>query len=172
MERMSKIEDIISEWHDKTPHLPATVRQWLADNSWWVALAIAILGAIVIFFILIPLLLLGAVLSGLAGVLGAVAGGLLLLIAIIWMLVAIVSIILLAVAVGPLKRHQKRGWNLLFFALLINVTVIVLKLLIDFEPASFMLGLLMAALAGYLLFEMKDHFTPTAARPIELKPQQ
>jgi hypothetical protein len=172
MEYISKVENAVGEWHEKVPHLPATVRQWLADNSWWVALLIVIIGSMVILFILLPLLLLGAILSSLAGIWGAAAGGFLLLLATMWMLLAITSIVLLAVAVSPLKRHKKRGWNLLFVVLLLNVTVIVLKVLFDFELTSFLFGILAIALAGYFLFEMKDHFTPTSARPIEPKLQQ
>lgn len=172
MEHISKVEATIGEWHEKVPHLPAAVRQWLADNSWWVALAIVLMGSLVIFFILLPLLLLGAILSSLAGIWGAAAGGFLLLLAVMWMLLAIASIALLAVAVRPLKRHQKRGWDLLFLVLLLNVAVITLKVLFDFEPTSFIFGILTVALAGYFLFEMKDHFTPTVARPIESKLQQ
>lgn len=169
MERIAKIESVIGEWYGSLPHLPATVRQWLADNSWWMAAVMVAIGGLVIFFILMPLLLLGALFAGIAGVIGAAVGGILVLLAIIWMLLAIVSIVLLAIAIRPLRRHEKRGWNLLLVVLLINVAAIILKVMFDFEPASFMFGLLMASLVGYLLFEMRDHFIPFAKRPIEQK---
>lgn len=177
MERESTIETTLGGWYEKLPHLPETARHWLADNVWWMVLVAVVIGGFAIIGVMVPLLLVGALFSGFGGVIGAAIGGLLILVAILWLLLAIVSLVLLAMAIQPLKRHDKRGWRLVLWVLLINVAAVVIKVMFDFEPMSFLFGLLMLGISGYFLFEIRERFMaiaePLAMQPgPEAKPQQ
>lgn len=167
MEGVAKLETTVAEWCQKLPHLPAHARRWLADNSWWMVLAAVIIGGLTVVGILTPLLFAGMLFAGLGGVFGAAIGGLLVVFVLFWIGLTIVSVVLMAMAVSPLKNLEKRGWNLVFIVLLLNIAAIALKMLFDFDTGSFILGLSCTAIAAYLLFEMREYFTAREAIIIE-----
>lgn len=158
METVMKLEATVAEWYKKAPHLPEAARLWLAANSWWMALVAAIITGLTVLGILVPFLLTGAILATIGGAMGVAVGGLIIIIVLIWLIVAVVNIVLLGMAVNPLKRREKKGWNLIFFVVLLNLLAIVVKVMFDFEFASLILGALGSAIAGYFLFEIRDYF--------------
>lgn len=159
MDSVTKLETTVAGWYQKLPHLPATARRWLADNSWWMVLAAVIIGGLVVVGALTPLLFAGMLFAGLGGAIGAAIGGLLVIFVLFWIGLTVVSVVVMAMAVSPLKRLKKRGWNLVFIVLLLNLAAIVLKMLFDFEVGSFIMGILGTALAAYFLFEIREYFT-------------
>lgn len=158
MESVTKLEEVIAQWYKKVPDLPETARHWIAVNSWWIALAAAIITALTVLGILLPFLLTGAILATIGGVMGVAVGGLIIIIVLIWLLVAVVNVALLGMAVKPLKRREKRGWNFILFVILLNLLAIVVKVMFDLELGSLILGIIGSAVAGYFLFEIRDHF--------------
>lgn len=169
METVTKLEATVAEWYKKAPHLPETARQWIAANSWWMALVAAIITSLTVLGILLPFLLTGAILATIGGVMGVAVGGLIIIIVLIWLIVAVVNVVLLGMAVNPLKRREKKGWNLIFFVILLNLLAIVVKVMFDFEFASLILGAFGSAVAGYFLFEIRDYFV--AVRQVSVAPE-
>lgn len=172
MDAITKLEAAVAGWHQKLPHLPTTARRWLADNSWWMILAAVIIGGLTVVGVLTPLLFAGMLFVGLGGAIGIAISGLLAVLVLFWLGLTIVSVVLMALAVSPLKRLEKRGWSLIFAVLLVNLAAVVLKLLFDFEAGSFIAGALGTAIAGYFLLEIREYFTvareATIVAPVDL----
>jgi len=71
----------------------------------------------------------------------------------------IVSGVLMLMAFPKLKNREKKGWDLIFLATLINAIYSVFNLFIgDRGFGSFLYVILMSALGFYLLFQAKDKF--------------
>lgn len=67
--------------------------------------------------------------------------------------------VLLVMAFSPLKRKLKRGWDLLFLSVLLNVVYAVITIFIDGRGAgSFIFNLLGTAVGLYFLFQIRDQF--------------
>jgi O-antigen/teichoic acid export membrane protein len=72
-------------------------------------------------------------------------------------------------AVSPLMKRLRRGWDLLFLSALINLVYAVVTIFIDSRGiGSFFLSLLSSAIGFYLLFQVRSKFggsVPAAAKP-------
>lgn len=173
MERVTKIEEFAASWYEKLPHLPESARTWLADNCWWMVLISVIIGGLSVIGVLSMSLLAGLLLAGIAGVAGVAAGGFIILFVLLWLALAVLSVILLALAINPLKRKEKKGWTLVFMVALVNVAAVAVKVIFDFEIASFVFGLIGSAIAGYFLFEIRNRFVAvTVVTPVAKTDQQ
>lgn len=167
MEFLHKLESTIAGWTKGVPHLPKAGQKWLADNVWWIVLIGAILSGISLLVALGGLLtliaLLGAVTASIYGAYAA-AGvtGLTIVAAIIGLAFLIVRVVLLSMAVKPLKALQAKGWMLLFIGWLIEVAAVVISSVMTMSVVSFLLGIIMGAvglaISGYFLFEIHSHF--------------
>lgn len=158
MEQIRNLETLIASWYKNLPHLPLAGQKWFANNAWWIVLVGVILGIGALFNILLLTFFAGSLLTVVAGAAGAVLGGLALLAALFFLAFGFISLILSAMAISPLKAGQKKGWNLLFMALLVNVASLVLSFLFSFNFFSLVWDLLMAAIGAYFLFEIRDQF--------------
>lgn len=77
--------------------------------------------------------------------------------------VLLVDAVILLMAYGPLKARDRKGWDLLFLASLVNLAYAVVTLFIDGRGAgSFVMSLIGSALGFYLLFEVKSKFSKPA----------
>ncbi len=80
--------------------------------------------------------------------------------------VLVVGGLMLVIAYNGLKNHQKSGWNLLFYSLLLNTAYGVLRLFTD-EGNGFaaFFGALIGSLVGaYVLFQIRSYYLTGAAR--------
>lgn len=163
MEFISKIENMVAKWLKPLPHLPIAGQKWIATNVWWIELVgVILLGFSGIALIGTLTMALGftATFWGVAAFSGfaALSSGLSLL-----FLVA--SIILMAVAISPLKALKKKGWDLLFIVLLINVASIVISAITSFNAVTFITSILSGAIGiavgAYFLFEIRSYFVST-----------
>lgn len=161
MESLSKLEKMIQGWLKPLPHLPESARKWIATNIWWLELIgviiLALSGVTLIGGILFSLGLAAAILGA-----GAVYTGLATLSAVVSLIFMVASVVVMAMAISPLKNLKKRGWDLLFLALLINCASTVLSALLNFNFASFLSsifsGAIGAAIGAYFLFEIRSYF--------------
>lgn len=165
MEMLRKLEGIVTSWYKGMPHLPENFRKWLADNIWWLVL----IGVVLSLFVIIPafgvLLFGGAVLTSVYGAQSMYNGGVF-----VWALFALMfvvaDLVLSALAIGPLKVHRKLGWSLLFLVALLNILSTVLTFIANFSFGGLLFGLIGAAIGGYFLFEIRDHFGVVAVKPV------
>lgn len=166
MESVHKLEKTVADWYKGMPHLPSGGQKWLADNVWWIVIIGVVLSAFGLFGIISLLFLAGAGLtlaggaigSGYGAAAGAALGGLLIITSLISLAVYIVELVLMVMAISPLKAHKKLGWDLLFIVTLINVASIVVTGLIAMNIFSIFWGLVWAAVGAYFLFEIRSHF--------------
>jgi len=158
METVHKLESTFAKWYEKAPHLPKGGRDWIADNIWWIVLIGVIIGAMGIVGILAALLL-GTALLGVAGGVFGIAAGSAITLAILTSFAFTIAIIILhALAIQPLRAKQKRGWELVFVTMLLDIAMTILNLLFGGHFSNFLQGLIGVAIGGYLLFEIRSHF--------------
>jgi len=168
MSEINRLEAMVASWYKDSPHLPKTGQTWLADNVWWLALVGLILGSLAVLGTIGLTVFTSVILTVLGGVYGAVVGGFAVIGTLVFLALSIVSLILIGLAVSPLKRKAKKGWTLLFITALVNVTAIVIDFLTTFNLFGLVWGLIMAAVGGYFLFEIRDYFVQVSpARAIK-----
>lgn len=71
--------------------------------------------------------------------------------------VLVVDAVILVAAFAPLRARQRRGWDLLFLAALVNVVYSVVSIFINGRGfASFIFSLIGSAVGFYLLYQVKE----------------
>lgn len=167
METVKQIENTIAGWLKPLPRLPENVRKWLADNVWWITLIGVILSVFAAFSMLVAIIvgLWGAaVISSYYNVFGIAAAytGL----AAIWALISfaflIVDVVIMGMAINPLRRKESKGWDLMFLAILVSAASSILSMIINFSIFTFISGIIFTglglAIGAYFLFEIKAYF--------------
>lgn len=144
-EAMSGLEGTLAPIFAKFPHLPAGGREFIVSISPWIALIFGVLGVI---------FLLGA---GGLGVLASLLTFGLALPMLIHILISLLSAVLLLMSFSGLKARTQRGWNLLFYSLIVSVIGSIVGLFVGGMPN--ILGAAIGALIGfYLLFEIRGYY--------------
>lgn len=163
MEALNKLENMVAKWLKPLPHLPIAGQKWIATNVWWIELVGVILlgfSGIAIVSTLMLALGLTATFWGVAAYSGfaAVSSG-------ISLLFLVASVIVMAIAISPLKALKKKGWNFLFLALLINAASVVISAITSFNAITFITSILSGAIGiavgAYFLFEIRSYFVAT-----------
>lgn len=160
MEQIKQLELKMAEWYKAVPHLPARGQAWLANNIWWIVLVGVILSGLGLCILLLVVLLVATGLVVFGGAIGAALSGILLVAVLINCGFSIVELIFSAMAIGPLKQGQKRGWNYLFAAYLVMVAATIVSFLLHLNAPG-LVGLvwnvICLAVIGYFLFEIRSH---------------
>ncbi len=155
MQYVDSVSSTVAKWMKDVPHLPKGFTKWLAENSWW----LTIVG--VVFSVIGAFGLLAAMTAGsaLMVVVGAPAlGGMFFVSSVISLIGIGVSIVAEVMAITPLKAMKKRGWDLMFFVLLVSVAMGLLGSLLSANVAGILFGLIGAAIGAYVLLELKHYF--------------
>jgi hypothetical protein len=79
----------------------------------------------------------------------------------IWLglIVMTVQAVLYLAAFSGLRDHKKSGWNLVFYALLVNVVYAVVILFSDYGGVGNLIGSLIgSAIGAYFLFQIRGHY--------------
>lgn len=163
MEQLHHLEATLAHWYKGAPHLPKNGRNWLADNVWWIALIGVILSALALTTV-VPLMFTSLSLTSTlapyaiddmmhrATISMAWSGLALSVVSLV------VSVVLLTMAINPLKVKNKQGWNLVFGLYLINFALNVIRAVILLDLGGLLSAVLGAAIGGYFLFEIHDNF--------------
>lgn len=174
MKTIDTLEKEIAGWYRAIPHLPKGGQQWLFENIWWMTLIGAIIGGLGALSLVLITLFGGVFLAGAVFLFSARYGGLALLIAAVIVAVILLNVVVAAMAVSPLKTKQKKGWTLLFVALLLALVSMVLNDLVKLSFFGILEDLLRVAVGGYFLFEIRELFnrsvTSTKAAPVFVPP--
>jgi hypothetical protein len=79
----------------------------------------------------------------------------------IWLalIVLLIEAVLYLMAFQPTKDRKKAGWNLLFYAALVNVVYGIISIFTDYNGFGSFLGTVIATGAGlYLLFQIRESY--------------
>jgi hypothetical protein len=166
MTSLEKLEKQLNEWlNTKAPFsLPHDVRKAIADALW----AIALVVGIVQLWSVWGLWHVGHYVAGLVTLqtypyMNGPAPLQIHLGFFYWMslMVTALAAVLLLMASPKLKRMQKSGWNLLYYAALLNAAYAALRLLSGVSGIfSAFLGAAISAVVGmYFLFQIRGYFT-------------
>ena len=161
MDKINKLELKVASWYKDLPHLPLDLQKWLATNVWWLACIGLILGGLAVFTIISATLLAGAVLTGVAGAVGAAVGGIALIAVLLSSVFAIIDLVIIGAAIMPLKARAKKGWTLLIITVIINVLSVIVGLILSPDIVGAIWSLLMTAVGTYFLFEIRHLFGAT-----------
>lgn len=164
MDIVRQMERTVLGWFSRVPHLPPEVKKWLGVNVWWIAAIAAAICGLAALGLFVGLLGQMAALTGTA--LSYYASSTFL----VWLIVrTIVSLVftafvcaLLVMAVTPLKAKQRKGWVLVFTALLISLIGAVAGAVLTLDTFGFitriLFSLVMLAIWAYFLFEIHSEF--------------
>jgi hypothetical protein len=97
----------------------------------------------------------------------------------VWLSLAVLAIeaVIYLVAFSPLRALKRRGWNLLFYAMLINVLYSLIVMFTNYGGmTSFLTGLISTIIGLYFLFQLKSQYqgkdTATSQSPLLLRAKQ
>lgn len=160
MELIHKLEMTAAQWFKNAPRMPAETTNWIARNMWWIVGVLILLGALGVIGTIAITFFAGALLTAAAGPVGAAISGIAMVAVLISLAFALVTLVIAGMAVKPLQHMKKRGWDLLFLLLVIEVASLAVTLVLTFNIFSVLWGLLWVALGAYVLFEIEKHFLP------------
>jgi hypothetical protein len=138
----------------KAPALPVGAREFIVSIAPWVALILGILSVVGFALSLLGWGSLAAVAPLAAGMHVGFTG--LLLVASV---LGLVSGVLYLLAFKPLQKRALKGWNLLFWVLLINaVSAVVSGVAVFLNPFSIVWALVWLAIELYFLLQVKSYY--------------
>ncbi len=85
----------------------------------------------------------------------------------VWLALAVLAVmaVLYLMAFTPLRNHQKAGWNLLFYALLLSLAYSLVVMFTDYGNARSFIGSLVGfAIGGYLLFQIRGRYSKSSSK--------
>lgn len=173
MDTVHKLEATVAKWYRDVPHLPAGFQKWLAENIWWLVIICAVLGVFGVLGIVLAFLVVGftastaAVYGGAVGTVGAILGGIASLMVLVALAFYVVELVIMIMAVSPLKERRKKGWDLLFLLALLNVLCTIIVDVLTVNLTGLVFGILWSAVGAYFLFEIRSYFVPV--KPIAKK---
>lgn len=135
-----KLDEVFGK---KAPQLPEGVKDFIVKVAPW----LTILG--VVFGVIGVLALLGV--GALSLPFAAVGAGNLTLGVVVSLVFGIVSLILEAMAIGPLMKRKEKGWTLLYYVVLLNAVSAILSL-------NFLGLLIGTVIFMYLLFQIRSYY--------------
>jgi uncharacterized membrane protein YhaH (DUF805 family) len=163
MDLITKLENKVLGWARSLPHLPASNKKWLGKNIWWLALIVAIFSGLGLLTSLYGFFV-GAAVNGNSDIAYLTGGynSLIMMSAVISIVFITANLLLLALAIKPLKAMEKKGWVLVFMALLVQALAVVVDAILSFNVLTFILsliyGAMVTAISLYFLFEIHGEF--------------
>lgn len=159
MQQLAPIEQSLAKLFEGFPHLPKSVREWIADNIWWIVIIGVVLGVMSMAWLLFAAALFGPFLVGyIAATASVQQGALTSLVTIISLAAGVVTLILDAMAIQPLKAKLKRGWNLIFLSSLISFAAGIVSAVLNVSFGGILGSILGTGITMYLLFELRAYF--------------
>lgn len=161
---LQKLEVTMAEWYSKTPKMSEGTRKGLAGALWWLALIFGVLQLWAAWALwrlsdyIEPLNRAADYVNEYFG--RTVVDNSLNFFFYVAVFVVLIDAVILLLAVSGLKAFKKIGWNLLFYSLLINVVYGFVRMFSDVGGGFgvFLWGLLVSAIVGYFLFQVRDNF--------------
>lgn len=159
---ISKIVDMVAKWLKPIPNLPVKWQKLLATNFWWITLIGVILLGMASIMILGVMSMFGAVTSYANIYAAQPLAGAAYFAALVSLLFMVVEIVLMVMAIGPLKQFQRKGWDLMFMTLLVSTSSMIIGLIINFNAGNIVSTIFTGVIAffinAYFLYQIKSYF--------------
>lgn len=145
VKEMAALERWLAPIFAKAPHLPPKAREFLAQVAPWLALIFGVLG-------LLAMLSMGAI--GFLLSLSFMDGGLMSISMLVSFIAGLVGAVLQLMAFKPLSARKKKGWNYIFYGMVLSLAASIVNLLIGYGDV---VGTIIGTLIGFwLLFEVRS----------------
>lgn len=139
--------------------LPEAGKKFLVDALPWLALIGAVLSILGGLGVLTFLMTYGQMVNQTAALYGYTGGSSVILMSWLSLLAMAAQAIISIMAFGPLRRHEKRGWNLIYWLDLFSIAMAVVTVFISGNVMGLVMSLLGAAVGLYLLFQIRSAYT-------------
>ena len=143
---MAALESWLAPLFAKTPHLPDNIRQSLTQIAPWLALVAGILGLLGASALFSMFGFMGSMMSMQYMMMGSTFPIMLALV------ISLIAAILDLLAFKPLSARQKKGWNLLFYGVVLSAVSFVINLFFGYATIGSVIGVLIGL---WLLFEIR-----------------
>lgn len=169
MEYTKKLEATLAGWYKKVPfHFPPNGRKWLTENVWWLVLIGVVLSVLGLFAAVKGMMYVNDITSQYEAIAGyyGVRNSSWNYNTAIWVSIifGIVILVVEALAIKPLKALKKRGWDLLFLAMLVSALSAVVSAVLNYSFGSLIGAAIGFAIGGYFLFEIHPFGPRKAAK--------
>jgi hypothetical protein len=163
MIELKKIEETVASWIKPIPHLPTNGRKWLAENFWWLVLIGVILMGMSAIAMLNVLSLFGNSMNYMMSWYAPAAlTGWVYFVTFVSLIFLVIQIVLMSMAINPLKMMKKHGWDLMFLVLLVSTASMIVNFFINYNSlnpiTSLLVGVIAFVIDAYLLFEVRSYF--------------
>lgn len=144
------LESSIAPVFAKAPHLPQGWVKILTDIAPWLSLICGVFGVIGFLGILSA----GSMLSS-VDYLGVMGGGSYRTLFYVTGIFGLISGVLYLLAFNPLRKMEKKGWDYMFYALILSVISTIVTIIIVGSGISSVVGVILGA---YILFEVRGMY--------------
>lgn len=142
--------------------LPEGGKKFLVEALPWLALIGGILSALGVLGVLGSISVIGQ--AGFYGYTSLYGGNYMM---VLWMsaIVLVAQAIVSFMAFGPLRRHEKRGWNLIYWLDLFGIVYAVVSVVLTSNIMGLATSLIGAAIGLYLLFQIRSAYLGKVSAP-------
>lgn len=159
METLKDLENKFDRWFKVLPGLPNSARKFLADYLWIMVIISSILYGVFLLMVLglatfiIPAFSFISIQTIDAGISYST---------IVSMLELILVLSLMVSAIGPLRKHQRSGWDKMFLVALVGFVAAIIQLFFSFSLYNLVSAFVWLAIEMYLLMQTKSFFIKKA----------
>ena len=166
MSVVRQLETKVAGWLKPVPPLPTNAQKWLAENVWWLAIIGVVASVIGILFSIGAIVSYFTFIDAVVGLYPArtyESGWI--VVTSLSLLFGVTTTVLTALAINPLKKAQKKGWNLLFLSLLVSATSVLVGAVVSLNLGTFISEIIFGGIAlvicSYFLFQLRSYFIKT-----------
>lgn len=164
MEALHKLEDQLAPLFKDMPALPKGFKDALVQYWPYIALVLGILQLLAAISLFGLVATANTFISYAGYVTGNAYTGFSLIAAYAGIVLLLVNAVIFLMAYSPLTKKLKRGWDLLFLSIIINLVYGITQVFIGSRGVSSMLGSLLGTAIGlYLLFQIRSLYTAKKA---------
>ena len=156
MKQLSPLLKVLDENYAKAPALPKKWTDLIVTFAPWLALLGGVLGLLFGVMGLLASLSLFGLVAAVAplGVYGATYGPQYIIAVVVGALVLLATGVLSLMAYPSLKARKEKGWNLMFFVLVLGIVSSIASL----NVFSIVMSLVVALIEYYVLYQVKAYF--------------
>jgi hypothetical protein len=156
MKQLKPLLKVLDENYAKAPALPKKWTDLIVNYAPWLALLAGVLGLIFGVMGLLASLSLFGLVAAVApmGVYGATYGPQYIVAVVVGALVLLLTGVLSLMAYPSLKARKEKGWNLMFYVLVLGIVSSIVSL----NVFSIVMSLVVALIEYYVLYQVKSYY--------------